>query len=59
MIFIGLAKVSMPGQCKCCRVVDINIVNQIEGWRNAGVGNAYGSGYGLDVLYGWMEWVVG
>ena len=36
-----------------------DIVNQIGGWSTAGVGNAYGSGYGLDVLYGWMEKVVG
>ena len=32
-----------------------DIVNQIGGWSTAGVGNAYGTGYGLDVLYGWME----
>ncbi|PPR59655.1 MAG: hypothetical protein CFH10_01827 [Alphaproteobacteria bacterium MarineAlpha4_Bin2] len=36
-----------------------DIVNQIGGWSTAGVGNAYGSGYGLDVLYGWMEKAVG
>ena len=36
-----------------------DIVNQIGGWSTAGVGNAYGSGYGLDVLYEWMEKVVG
>ena len=36
-----------------------DIVNQIGGWSTAGVGNAYGSGYGLDVLYGWMGKVVG
>ena len=35
-----------------------DMVNQIEGWSTAGVGNAYGSGYGLDVLYGWIERVV-
>ena len=34
-------------------------VNQIGGWSTAGVGHAYGTGYGLDVLYGWMENVVG
>ena len=36
-----------------------DIVNQIGGWSTAGVGQGYGSGYGLDVLYGWMKKVVG
>ena len=36
-----------------------DIVNQIGGWSTAGVGNAYGTGYGLDVMHGWMEKVVG
>ena len=36
-----------------------DIVNQIGGWSTAGVGNAYGTGYGLDVLYGWMLTAVG
>jgi len=36
-----------------------DIVNQIGGWATAGVGNAYGHGYELDVLHGWMEKVVG
>jgi len=36
-----------------------DIVNQIGGWSTAGVGNAYGSGYPIAVLYGWMEKVVG
>ena len=33
----------------------LDIVNQIGGWSTAGAGQAYGTGYGLDVLYGWME----
>ena len=36
-----------------------DIVNQIGGWSTAGVGNAYETGYGLGVLYEWMEKVVG
>jgi hypothetical protein len=36
-----------------------DIVNQIGGWSTAGLGNAYGTGYELNVLHGWMEKVVG
>ena len=36
-----------------------DIVNQIGGWSTAGVGNAYGIGYGSDVLHGWMKKAVG
>jgi integrase len=32
-----------------------NIIDQIGGWRTAGVGQGYGDGYKLDVLYPWMR----
>jgi len=31
-----------------------DIVDQIGGWATGGVGQGYGSGYGLDVCYKWM-----
>ena len=36
-----------------------DIVNQIGGWSTAGVGNACGTWYELDVLYDWREQAVG
>ena len=32
-----------------------DIINQIVGWSAAGLGNVYGSGYGLDVSYEGIE----
>ena len=32
-----------------------DIVDQIGGWAAGGVGQGYGSGYGLEVCYKWMK----
>jgi len=32
-----------------------DIIDQIGGWQTAGVGQSYGKGYELDVLYEWMK----
>ena len=32
-----------------------DIIDQIGGWQTAGVGQSYGKGYELDVLYEWMN----
>ena len=35
-----------------------DIIDQIGGWQTAGVGQGYGTGYELGVLYKWLEKVV-
>ena len=32
-----------------------DIIDQIGGWQTAGVGQGYGKGYELDILYKWMS----
>ena len=32
----------------------LDIIDAIGGWKTFGVGQGYGSGYGLDVKYKWM-----
>ena len=32
-----------------------DIIDAIGGWKTFGVGQGYGSGYGLDVKYKWMN----
>ena len=32
-----------------------DIIDQIGGWQTAGVGQSYGKGYELDILYEWMN----
>ena len=32
-----------------------DMIDQIGGWQTAGVGQGYGDGYKLDVLYPWMR----
>ena len=32
-----------------------DIIDQIGGWKTAGVGQGYGKGYELDILYKWMS----
>ena len=34
-----------------------DIIDAIGGWKTFGVGQGYGSGYGLDVKYKWMRMV--
>ena len=36
-----------------------DIVDQIGGWATGGVGQGYGSGYGLEVCYKWMKKMAG
>ena len=36
-----------------------DIIDQIGGWQTAGVGQGYGTGYELGVLYNWLEKSVG
>ena len=35
-----------------------DIIDQIGGWKTAGVGQSYGNGYSLEVLHKWMQWMV-
>jgi integrase len=35
-----------------------DVIDQIGGWKTAGVGQSYGNGYSLEVLYKWMQWMV-
>ena len=32
-----------------------DVVDQIGGWATGGIGQSYGSGYGLEVCYKWMR----
>ena len=34
------------------------MIDQIGGWSTAGVGQAYGEGYGLDRKWEWMERII-
>ena len=35
-----------------------DIIDQIGGWRTAGVGQGYGDGYKLDITHPWMRRIV-
>ncbi|NBT41762.1 MAG: hypothetical protein EBT20_15070 [Alphaproteobacteria bacterium] len=35
-----------------------DIIDQLGGWKTAGVGQGYGEGYPLEVLNGWLEKII-